>query len=122
MERQASLVARWMHVGFIHGVMNTDNTALSGETIDFGPCAFIDSYDPATTFSAIDELGRYAYGINRRSRNGILPGSPRPCFRSWILTLSGRSNLRTGRSPHLAPAFEEHWLAGMRDKLGLVQQ
>jgi serine/tyrosine/threonine adenylyltransferase len=51
-----------MHVGFIHGVMNTDNTALSGETIDFGPCAFMDSYDPATTFSAIDELGRYAYG------------------------------------------------------------
>jgi uncharacterized protein YdiU (UPF0061 family) len=49
-ERQALLVARWMHVGFIHGVMNTDNTALSGETIDFGPCAFIDSYDPATTF------------------------------------------------------------------------
>ncbi len=61
-ERQALLVARWMHVGFIHGVMNTDNTALSGETIDFGPCAFMDSYDPATTFSAIDELGRYAYG------------------------------------------------------------
>ena len=61
-ERQASLVARWMHVGFIHGVMNTDNTALSGETIDFGPCAFMDSYDPATVFSAIDEMGRYAYG------------------------------------------------------------
>src|ERR1700677_3508019 len=61
-ERQASLVARWMHVGFIHGVMNTDNMALSGETIDFGPCAFMDSYDPATVFSAIDELGRYAYG------------------------------------------------------------
>src|SRR5580693_8391286 len=61
-ERQASLVARWMHVGFIHGVMNTDNTALSGETIDFGPCAFIDTYDPATAFSAIDEFGRYAYG------------------------------------------------------------
>ena len=61
-ERQASLIARWMHVGFIHGVMNTDNTALSGETIDFGPCAFINSYDPTTTFSAIDELGRYAYG------------------------------------------------------------
>jgi uncharacterized protein YdiU (UPF0061 family) len=50
-----------MHVGFIHGVMNTDNTALSGETIDFGPCAFMDSYDPATAFSAIDEFGRYAY-------------------------------------------------------------
>ena len=51
-----------MLVGFIHGVMNTDNTALSGETIDFGPCAFMDSYDPATAFSAIDEFGRYAYG------------------------------------------------------------
>ena len=60
-ERQALLIARWMHVGFIHGVMNTDNTALSGETIDFGPCAFMDSYDPATAFSAIDEFGRYAY-------------------------------------------------------------
>ncbi len=60
-ERQALLIARWMHVGFIHGVMNTDNTALSGETIDFGPCAFMDSYDPATVFSAIDEFGRYAY-------------------------------------------------------------
>src|SRR5271170_5340743 len=60
-ERQALLIARWMQVGFIHGVMNTDNIALSGETIDFGPCAFMDSYDPATAFSAIDELGRYAY-------------------------------------------------------------
>jgi hypothetical protein len=60
-ERQALLIARWMQVGFIHGVMNTDNTALSGETIDFGPCAFMDSYDPATVFSAIDEFGRYAY-------------------------------------------------------------
>ena len=59
-ERQALLVARWMHIGFIHGVMNTDNTALSGETIDFGPCAFLELYDPATTFSAIDEFGRYA--------------------------------------------------------------
>ena len=61
-ERQARLVARWMNVGFIHGVMNTDNTALSGETIDFGPCAFMDAYDPAAVFSAIDEFGRYAYG------------------------------------------------------------
>ena len=60
-ERQARLVARWMHIGFIHGVMNTDNTALSGETIDFGPCAFMDAYDPATVFSAIDQFGRYAY-------------------------------------------------------------
>jgi serine/tyrosine/threonine adenylyltransferase len=59
---QASLIANWMHVGFIHGVMNTDNMAVSGETIDFGPCAFMDSYDPAAVFSSIDSQGRYAYG------------------------------------------------------------
>ena len=60
--RQASLIARWQLVGFIHGVMNTDNMALSGETIDYGPCAFMDAYDPATVFSSIDAGGRYAYG------------------------------------------------------------
>src|SRR5580692_10055991 len=58
---QASLVARWMQVGFIHGVMNTDNMAVSGETIDYGPCAFVDAYDPAAVFSSIDRQGRYAY-------------------------------------------------------------
>ncbi|KPJ75084.1 MAG: hypothetical protein AMJ54_15965 [Deltaproteobacteria bacterium SG8_13] len=62
MERQASLVARWLLVGFIHGVMNTDNMALCGETIDYGPCAFMDAYDPDTVFSSIDHNGRYAYG------------------------------------------------------------
>jgi uncharacterized protein YdiU (UPF0061 family) len=61
-EAQAALVARWMHVGFVHGVMNTDNTTLSGETIDYGPCAFMDAFDPATVFSSIDHGGRYAYG------------------------------------------------------------
>ena len=60
--RQASLMARWQLVGFIHGVMNTDNMALSGETIDYGPCAFMDAYDPVTVFSSIDSGGRYAYG------------------------------------------------------------
>ena len=59
---QASLVARWMLVGFVHGVMNTDNMTISGETIDYGPCAFMDAYDPATVFSSIDHGGRYAYG------------------------------------------------------------
>jgi len=62
MERQAALVARWMGLGFIHGVMNTDNMSLSGETIDYGPCAFLDRYDPAKKFSFIDRNGRYAYG------------------------------------------------------------
>jgi uncharacterized protein YdiU (UPF0061 family) len=61
-EAQAALVARWMLVGFVHGVMNTDNTTISGETIDYGPCAFLDSYDPAAVFSSIDRGGRYAYG------------------------------------------------------------
>jgi uncharacterized protein YdiU (UPF0061 family) len=64
--RQAELVARWLLVGFIHGVMNTDNTSVSGETIDYGPCAFLDSYDPATVFSSIDEQGRYAYANQPR--------------------------------------------------------
>ena len=64
--RQADLVARWLLVGFIHGVMNTDNTSISGETIDYGPCAFMDQYDPATVFSSIDEQGRYAYANQPR--------------------------------------------------------
>ena len=64
--RQADLVARWLLVGFIHGVMNTDNTSIAGETIDYGPCAFMDAYDPATVFSSIDHLGRYAYGNQPR--------------------------------------------------------
>ena len=65
-ERQAKLVAQWMMLGFIHGVMNTDNTSISGETIDYGPCAFMEAYDPATVFSAIDQQGRYAYGNQPR--------------------------------------------------------
>jgi uncharacterized protein YdiU (UPF0061 family) len=64
--RQAELVARWLQIGFIHGVMNTDNTSISGETIDYGPCAFMDHYDPAAVFSSIDEQGRYAYANQPR--------------------------------------------------------
>jgi uncharacterized protein YdiU (UPF0061 family) len=64
--RQAELIARWLLVGFIHGVMNTDNTSISGETIDYGPCAFLDQYDPAAVFSSIDEQGRYAYANQPR--------------------------------------------------------
>ena len=64
--RQAALIARWLLVGFIHGVMNTDNCSIAGETIDYGPCAFMDAYDPATVFSSIDQQGRYAYGNQAR--------------------------------------------------------
>jgi hypothetical protein len=66
--RQADLIARWMLVGFIHGVMNTDNMSIAGETIDYGPCAFMDHYDPAMVFSSIDHHGRYAYATRRRRR------------------------------------------------------
>jgi uncharacterized protein YdiU (UPF0061 family) len=65
--RQAQLIAQWMLLGFIHGVMNTDNTSISGETIDYGPCAFMEAYDPATVFSSIDQVGRYAYGNQPRA-------------------------------------------------------
>ena len=80
-ERQAALIAQWMLVGFIHGVMNTDNMAISGETIDYGPCAFMNAYDPATVFSSIDHGGRYAYGNQPASRSGTWPASPRRCCR-----------------------------------------
>ena len=70
-----------MLVGFVHGVMNTDNMTISGETIDYGPCAFIDAYDPETVFSSIDHGGRYAYGSSRRSRSGTSPGWVRHCCR-----------------------------------------
>jgi serine/tyrosine/threonine adenylyltransferase len=118
-ERQASLIARWMHVGFIHGVMNTDNTALSGETIDFGPCAFMDLYDPKTVFSAIDELGRYAYGnqptiaqwnLARLAETLVPLLDPDP---DWAIELANEA------ISACTSCFHEHWLAGMRDKLGL---
>ena len=72
-DRQASLIARWQLVGFIHGVMNTDNMAISGETIDYGPCAFMNAYDPDTVFSSIDHAGRYAYG-NQPDDRAVEPG------------------------------------------------
>jgi serine/tyrosine/threonine adenylyltransferase len=119
-ERQAMLVARWMHVGFIHGVMNTDNTTLSGETIDFGPCAFLDSYDPAKSFSAIDELGRYAYGNQPKIAQWNLAR-----FAETLLPLLDRDADRAVELANQAISafpirFEEHWLAGMRNKLGLA--
>jgi serine/tyrosine/threonine adenylyltransferase len=118
-KRQALLIARWMHVGFIHGVMSTDNTALSGETIDFGPCAFVDSYDPATTFSAIDEFGRYAYG-----NQPTIAQSNLARFAETLLPLLDPNPERAVELANEAISafmsrFQEHWLAGMRDKLGL---
>ena len=120
MDRQAHLVAAWLHVGFIHGVMNTDNMAISGETIDYGPCAFMDMYDPATVFSSIDHLGRYAYGNQ-------------PTIAQWNLARLAETLLSLIDPAHdraieaateiveAFPArFRERWLAGMRRKLGLL--
>ena len=105
--RQAELVARWMLVGFIHGVMNTDNMAISGETIDYGPCAFMDAYDPATVFSSIDHAGRYAYGNQPRIAQWNLAR-----LAEALLPLlaedrgSARWRRRRRRSAAFAPRFE----------------
>ncbi len=117
--RQAELVAKWMHVGFIHGVMNTDNMTVSGETIDFGPCAFMDTYDPATVFSSIDGVGRYAYANQPPAAQWNLAR-----FAETLLSLidadSGRAIEAASEVIDEFPSqFEDHWLSGMRQKLGL---
>ena len=117
--RQASLIARWQLVGFVHGVMNTDNMALSGETIDYGPCAFMDAYDPATVFSSIDHGGRYAYGNQppiAQWNLARLAEAMLPLFDSD----ADRAIERAIAVLDLFPLrFEQHWLDGMRAKLGL---
>jgi uncharacterized protein YdiU (UPF0061 family) len=121
-EAQASLVARWMLVGFVHGVMNTDNMTISGETIDYGPCAFMEAFDPATVFSSIDHGGRYAYGNQ-------------PSIALWNLARLAETLLHlVGDDTHDAVAvvtdvlrtfperYRRHWGAGVRAKLGLAEQ
>src|SRR5262245_42700765 len=121
-DKQAELIARWMHVGFIHGVMNTDNMAISGETIDYGPCAFMDHYDPATVFSSIDTHGRYAYANQPRIAHWNLAR-----FAETLLSLiDDDRNRAIARATEVVNAFPEHyeryWLEGMRAKLGLVNE
>ena len=118
--RQAALIARWMNVGFIHGVMNTDNMAVSGETIDFGPCAFMDAFDPATVFSSIDAHGRYAYA---NQPNAALWNLAR--FAETLLPLieAGTQQAIAAATEALATfetRFNDYWLDGMRCKLGLT--
>jgi uncharacterized protein YdiU (UPF0061 family) len=120
--RQAYLIARWQLVGFVHGVMNTDNCALSGETIDYGPCAFMDRYDPATVFSSIDHGGRYAYGNQPSIAHwnlARLAEAMLPLFDPDVDRAAERATAALDRFPHL---FEQHWLDGMRAKLGLFTQ
>ncbi|MDL5158714.1 protein adenylyltransferase SelO [Actinomycetospora termitidis] len=116
---QAALIAQWMLVGFVHGVMNTDNTTISGETIDYGPCAFMDRYDPQTVFSSIDHAGRYAYGNQ-------------PPIARWNLARLGEALLplidedsdtaiekATAVVQEFGEVYERHFQAGMAAKLGL---
>jgi serine/tyrosine/threonine adenylyltransferase len=121
-ERQAGLIAHWMLVGFIHGVMNTDNMAISGETIDYGPCAFMDAYDPATVFSSIDSRGRYAYG----NQPGIAQWNLTR-FAETLLPLLDPNEERaiaiaTESLGRFAQQYRQHSLAGMRRKLGLFTE
>jgi uncharacterized protein YdiU (UPF0061 family) len=113
-------VARWMLAGFVHGVMNTDNTTISGETIDYGPCAFIDAFDPAAVFSSIDERGRYAYG----KQPGILQWNLARLAEA-LLPLFGANieaavEAATEVLNGFTAAYERHWAEGMAAKLGIA--
>ena len=117
--RQAELVARWLLVGFIHGVMNTDNTSISGETIDYGPCAFLDQYDPAAVFSSIDEQGRYAYANQPRIALWNLTRLAEcllPLFSSEQETAIAEAQSALA---NFAEKFDAAYQAGLRAKLGL---
>ncbi|SYX83812.1 protein adenylyltransferase SelO [Paenibacillus alvei] len=121
-KRQASLIAKWQLVGFIHGVMNTDNMAISGETIDYGPCAFMDVYNPDTVFSSIDREGRYAYGNQPN-----IGGWNLARFAESILPLLHDNELKAVELAEEAlneyfELYHGHWLTGMRAKLGIFNE
>jgi uncharacterized protein YdiU (UPF0061 family) len=117
--RQASLVARWLLVGFIHGVMNTDNTSISGETIDYGPCAFMDHYDPATVFSSIDEQGRYAYANQPRIALWNLTRLAE-CLLPLLADVQEKAIAEAQSAlGDFAKRFDDAYQAGLRGKLGL---
>ncbi len=120
--RQADLIARWLLVGFIHGVMNTDNTAISGETIDYGPCAFMDAYDPATVFSSIDQLGRYAYGNQPRIAQWNLARLAETLLPLLADDEKRAMSLATEALAEFGPRFERAYLGGLRRKIGLTTE
>ena len=119
MKKQCELVINWMRVGFIHGVMNTDNMTVSGETIDYGPCAFMDQYHPQTVFSSIDQHGRYSYNNQPRITKWNLAR-----FAECIIPLIDKDeqkaiSIATETINNFEKLYEEKWLNMMRDKLGL---
>ncbi len=121
-ELQIDLVVNWMRVGFIHGVMNTDNMSVSGETIDYGPCAFMDAYDPQTVFSSIDELGRYAY-FNQPSITKWNLARFAECLIPLIDSNKEKAiEIATETINSFDKSYESKWTNMMRDKLGLFGQ
>lgn len=121
-KRQAMLIAKWQLIGFIHGVMNTDNMTISGETIDYGPCAFMDVYDPATVFSSIDREGRYAYG--NQPNIGVWNLAR---FAESLLPLIDDNDekavtLAQDKLADFAQIFKANWFEGMRAKLGIFNE
>ena len=119
LDKQIDLVINWMRVGFIHGVMNTDNMSISGETIDYGPCAFMDIYDPKTVFSSIDQMGRYAY-----CNQPVITKWNLSRFAECLIPLIDKDQnkaieLATEIINSFEKKYEEKWLNMMRDKLGL---
>jgi len=118
-DAQASLVARWMLVGFIHGVMNTDNMTISGESIDFGPCAFMDGFDPSTVFSSIDDAGRYAYGNQPQIALWNLARLAETLLPLLDVSVESASAMATEVLQSFSVRYHEYWTNGMRAKLGL---
>ena len=120
MNKQIDLVVNWMRVGFIHGVMNTDNMSISGETIDYGPCAFMDTYDPKTVFSSIDHMGRYAY-----CNQPIITKWNLSRFAECLIPMIDKNQkkaieIATEIIDTFEKKYEEKWLEMMRKKLGLI--
>ena len=122
MNKQINLVIDWMRVGFIHGVMNTDNMSISGETIDYGPCAFMDTYDPKTVFSSIDKIGRYAYC----NQPAIIKWNLSRFAECLISIIHKDQNQAVSMASEIINSFnkiyEEKWLEMMRHKLGLIER
>lgn len=120
MDKQINLVVNWMRIGFIHGVMNTDNMALSGETIDYGPCAFMDTYDPKTVFSSIDHFGRYAY-YNQPSITKWNLARFAECIISFLSSDKDEAiKIATNKINEFDKKYEDKWLEMMRAKLGML--
>ena len=119
---QASLVARWMSIGFIHGVMNTDNMTISGETIDYGPCAFMDSYSPGTVFSSIDHGGRYAYANQPKILIWNLARFAETLIPLVDTDQDKAIELLTETLEGVQALYESYWLAQMKSKIGLSKE